>query len=181
MLRLLQCAVLIAVFSFSANAQQGAPFAGRSAEERLEQNKFYDPANPDYRRLQKADEALTGFPLDKKGNIDWMKAIRSGTITPRADLSNSKPMQVLDLDIILKNTKEMPYVKFPHNSHTQWLDCSNCHNKIFEPKAGANPISMNKIFQGQYCGVCHDRVAFLTYFSCERCHSIPHGEVKSWW
>jgi c(7)-type cytochrome triheme protein len=155
--------------------------AVRSAEEVLEQNKFYDRNNPDYQKLQKANESLAGFPLDKRGYVDWMKAIRSGTITPRADLTNSKPMEVLDLDVILKNTREMPYVKFPHNSHTQWLACSNCHDKIFVPKAGANPISMNKIFQGQFCGVCHDRVAFITYFSCERCHSVPHGDTKSWW
>lgn len=161
---------------------KGAPLpAVRSAEELLEQNKFYDRNNPDYHKLQKANESLAGFPLDKRGYVDWMKAIRSGTITPRADLTNSKPMEVLDLDVILKNTREMPYVKFPHNSHTQWLACSNCHDKIFVPKAGANPISMNQIFQGQFCGVCHDRVAFITYFSCERCHSVPHGETKSWW
>ena len=153
----------------------------RSAEEQLDQNKFYDAANPDYQKLQKANQALAGFPLDKQGNVDWMKALRSGAITPRADLANAKPMEVLDLDVILKNTREMPYVKFPHNSHTQWLACSNCHDKIFVPKAGANPITMNKIFQGQFCGVCHDRVSFITFFSCERCHSVPHGETKSWW
>lgn len=143
--------------------------------------RFYDPANPDLPKLQQAEEARAGLPLDKRGAVDWMAALRSGAINPRADLKGEKPPQVLDLDIILKNTKEMPYVKFPHNSHTQWLDCSNCHDKIFLPKAGANPISMDKIFRGQYCGACHGRVAFITYFSCERCHSVPHGTTKAWW
>jgi c(7)-type cytochrome triheme protein len=144
-------------------------------------NKFYDPASPAYSRLQKSTEALAGFPLDKKGAVDWMKALRSEVIKPRADLTGNKKMEVLDLDVVMKNTKEMPYVNFPHNSHTQWLACSNCHDKIFVQKAGANNIDMTKIFNGQYCGTCHDRVAFLTFFSCERCHSIPHGETKAWW
>jgi c(7)-type cytochrome triheme protein len=75
----------------------------------------------------------------------------------------------------------MPYVKFPHNSHTEWLACSNCHDKLFIPKAGANPITMEKIFRGEYCGTCHDRIAFITHTSCERCHSVPHGDTKAWW
>lgn len=153
----------------------------RGAEEIPEQNKFYDPDNPSFERLQKANESLVGFPLDKKGYVDWMGAIRSGFIKPRADLRGNEQMQVLDLDVLLKDTKEMPYVKFPHNSHTLWLACSNCHPKPFIPKAGANDISMASIFRGDYCGMCHDRVAFITFFSCERCHSVPHGETKAWW
>jgi c(7)-type cytochrome triheme protein len=144
-------------------------------------NQFYDAANPDLYKLQKSSEAAATLPLDKKGAIDWMAALRSGAIAPRAALSGDVKMTVLDLDIVMRNTKEMPYVKFPHNSHTQWLACSNCHDKIFVPKAGANSIDMSKIFSGQYCGACHDRVAFLTTYSCERCHSVPHGDVKAWW
>lgn len=153
----------------------------RGAEEIPEQNKFYDQDNPDYKKLQKANESLNGFPLDKKGYVDWMGAIRSKFIKPLASLDGKAEMEVLDLDIILKNTKDMPYVKFPHKSHTMWLACTNCHDKPFIPKAGANPISMTKIFQGQYCGMCHDRVAFITFFSCERCHSVPHDATKAWW
>ena len=162
-------------------AEQSKPAEVRGSEEIPEQNKFYDPENPGFERLQKANESLMGFPLDKKGYVDWMGAIRSGFIKPRADLRGNEEMQVLDLDVILKNTKEMPYVKFPHNSHTLWLACSNCHPKPFIAKAGANEISMARIFRGEYCGMCHDRVAFITFFSCERCHSVPHGGTKAWW
>lgn len=177
------CCLAFALLQGQAAEPQkaAAPPATRSAQEQQGQNQFYDPDNPDLHKLQKANEALAGFPVDKKGGIDWMSALRAGTIVPHADLSGSKKMEVLDLDVILKNTKEMPHVKFPHNSHTQWLACGNCHDKIFVPKAGANDISMEKIFKGQYCGVCHDRVSFITYFSCERCHSVPHGATKAWW
>ncbi|HEY0844111.1 MAG TPA: c(7)-type cytochrome triheme domain-containing protein [Noviherbaspirillum sp.] len=144
-------------------------------------NKFYDPRNPDHETLQKGDDARAKLPLDKRGAVDWMTALRNGAITPRSDLSGNKPNEVLHLDVILKNTKEMPYVKFPHNSHTEWLACSNCHDSLFVPKAGANQITMEKIFRGEFCGVCHDRVAFVTHSSCERCHSVPHANSRQWW
>jgi c(7)-type cytochrome triheme protein len=150
--------------------------AVRPAEAAPDQDLYYDPANPDYAVLQKANQALAGFPLDATGKVDWMQALRSGLIQPRQDLNGSSQMTVLDLDVIMKDTKEMPYVLFPHKSHTLWLVCSNCHPAIFEPRAGAVRITMNDIFRGKYCGTCHDRVAFVTYFSCERCHRVPHGE-----
>jgi c(7)-type cytochrome triheme protein len=152
-----------------------------TAETGADQNKFYDPLNPDYGTLQKADDARARLPLDKRGAIDWMTALRSGAIAPRADLSGTQKSEILHLDVILKNTKEMPFVRFPHNSHTEWLACSDCHDKLFVPKAGANQITMEKIFRGEYCGVCHDRVAFVTHYSCERCHSVPHANSKQWW
>lgn len=151
------------------------PEAGADSE------RFYDKRNPDGRVLQKGEAARSGLPLDKRGAIDWMAALRSGAIAPRADLYGTKTQEVLDLDILLKNTKEMPYVKFPHRAHTEWLACSNCHNNIFIPKAGANPITMEKIFRGEYCGTCHDRVAFITHYACERCHSVPQSDGKKWW
>lgn len=144
-------------------------------------DEIYDRANPDLHLLQKSKQALANFALDKKSAVDWMTALGSGAIKPRADLGGEGKMQVLDLDIVMKNTKEMPHVKFPHNSHTQWLACSNCHDQIFVPKAGANAVDMTKIFNGQYCGACHDRVAFRTFFSCERCHSVPQAGTKAWW
>lgn len=159
-------------FSSSADSEEQPTF---------DTSNFYDAANPDFYKLQQSSEVAAMLPLDKKGAIDWMTALRGGKIAPRASLDGEQKMQVLDLDIVMRNTKEMPHVKFPHNSHTQWLACSNCHDKIFVPKAGANEISMTKIFAGQFCGACHDRVAFLTTYSCERCHSVPHGDVKAWW
>jgi c(7)-type cytochrome triheme protein len=88
---------------------------------------------------------------------------------------------VLELDIIMKNTAQMPFVKFPHEAHTMWLECSNCHDAIFAPKAGANAIDMTKIFRGEACGVCHTKVAFTAMYACERCHSVLQPGQKPWW
>ncbi|MDA8255869.1 MAG: hypothetical protein M0Z99_09575 [Betaproteobacteria bacterium] len=139
----------------------------------LERNPIHDEANPDYQRLQRIDEATRYMKRDAIGFPDWMAALRSGVISPWAGLSAADKMNVLDLDIVMKNTKEMPHVRFPHQSHTLWLDCSNCHPIPFIAKTGANAVSMGEIFRGRYCGMCHDRVAFITFFSCDRCHSVP--------
>lgn len=162
-------------------AVREAPPAVRPAEAAPGQDLFYDDTNPEFGALQKANQALAGFPVDRTGRVDWMELLRSGRIQPRADLSGTATMDPLDMDIVMKNTKEMPWVLFPHRSHTLWLDCSNCHPQPFESRAGAHAITMNDIFRGRYCGMCHDRVAFITYFSCERCHRVAHGEVKAWW
>lgn len=145
----------------------------RGATPVADQNIFYDEENTGYQTLQKANEALKGFPLVKKqGELDWGEALTSGLIQPRASLSDQGEMMVLDLDIVMKDTKTTPYVRFSHKTHTQWLECSNCHQQIFKPLTGANPISMTAILEGQYCGVCHNKVAFATR-DCERCHNVP--------
>jgi c(7)-type cytochrome triheme protein len=37
-------------------------------------------------------------------------------------------------------------------------------------KQGANPVSMDRIIRGEYCGRCHGVVAF-PFTDCLRCHS----------
>lgn len=143
------------------------------ARRTLERESYYDPGNPDLGRLQRIEEATAILPHDSNGFPDWMRALREGSITPRESLGGKGKMEVLDLDIIMRNTKEMPHVRFPHKSHTLWLACTNCHPDPFQPVAGSTAIRMADIFRGQYCGKCHDRVAFITFFSCQRCHSVP--------
>jgi c(7)-type cytochrome triheme protein len=142
------------------------------ARRALDEHPIHDESSPGYLRLQRIDEATSHMPRDALGFPDWMNALRSGDITPRAGIAPGSVMNVLDLDVVMKNTKAMPYVRFPHRSHTLWLDCSNCHPAPFTPQSGANPVNMTEIFKGRYCGMCHDRVAFITFFSCSRCHSV---------
>ncbi len=152
----------------------------------LSDDGIHDPANPAIVRLQDPEESMADFPKDRRGEVDWVKALQQGLINPRKSLSGDEYggreiMQEMDLDILMKNTRQMPYVRFPHLAHTQWLACSNCHPAIFLPQEGANSISMEKILKGQYCGRCHDKVSF-SLFVCERCHSVPHeGSGPAWW
>ena len=146
---------------------------------------IHDPENPALPTLQDPVESMSAFPKDRRGEVQWVEALNKGVITPRkfitGDSGEGEALEKLDLDVIMKNTAQMPHVRFPHLAHTRWLACSNCHSEIFIPKAGANPISMEKILKGEFCGRCHDKVSFALW-SCERCHSVPHpGSPPAWW
>ena len=142
---------------------------------------LHDPDNPESHQLQGLDAAIPASMRDKTGRPDWMRLLDSNTIKPRSSLDGTGTLPTLQLDIVMRNTKEMPWVRFPHRAHTMWLDCANCHDAIFVAKAGANAIDMTRIFRGEACGTCHGRVAFQPFTACERCHSVPQGDIPAWW
>lgn len=151
------------------------------ASESPRNDNIHDPHNAAISMLQDPTLALATFPRDRRQQVNWVQALDQGLISPRADLKGESKMMTMDLDILMKNTQFMPWVKFPHLQHTKWLACQNCHPAIFVPQQDANPITMNKVLRGEYCGVCHDKVAFAL-FTCERCHSVPHeGSGPKWW
>ncbi len=117
------------------------------------------------------------LPKDANGGTDWVLALNEKLIEPRWGLDpKAEDQPVLDLDIELV-PKDLPDFKatFPHQIHTQMLACTNCHTGIFQMEKGADPITMEKIFAGEYCGRCHGKVAFDTLTGCPRCHlSMPH-------
>lgn len=143
------------------------------------QDLFYDPSGPAFERLQKAHEALAGFPLDRAGFVDWNAVLARGRISPRANVEGNGAIAPYELDVVLRNTKEMPWVRFPHLAHSQWLDCANCHPAPFAEKAGEALITMERIFRGEACGMCHGKVAFPAWQQCERCHSVARPGAKT--
>ena len=138
----------------------------------IAEDGIHDPAVASVQVLQPPYEAMANFPRDSQGIIDWVKTLETGLIDPRKSLDGTGDMFPVDFDIIFKNTQSMPYVRFPHRQHTEWLTCANCHPLIFIPQKGANPVSMSAIIQGEYCGVCHGKVAFPPTMNCARCHSV---------
>lgn len=139
----------------------------------LAKDGLHDTANPAIKMLQEPREALAKLPPDAVGNnVRWVWALEQGLITPRSNILPETNIKVLDQDVVMPRTGEMPMVRFPHKQHTEWLDCSNCHEKLFKSKAGATTaVNMFQILQGEFCGVCHGAVAFpLT--ECKRCHSV---------
>ncbi|MBW2396244.1 MAG: hypothetical protein JRG95_18480 [Deltaproteobacteria bacterium] len=116
-------------------------------------------------------EILAVFPKDAQGNVDWVEAVELGMVAPRPSLDpevQAPPPFPVDIKI----DPGIPgfEVIFPHAAHTYWLGCNNCHQEIFVMKAGANPMSMAKIFEGEACGRCHGKVAFAPATGCPRCH-----------
>jgi len=163
--------------SFLILAGSTASAADTYKTQRLAEDGIHDPENETIQILQEPVEAMIDFPLDRRGRVDWVRALRDGKINPRRSLTGDEfggeMMLETDMDIIMKQTSNMPYVKFPHLAHTEWLTCNNCHPKIFQPQYEANPVSMEKILKGEFCGRCHDKVSF-SLWTCERCHSVPH-------
>ncbi len=69
-------------------------------------------------------------------------------------------------------TEDFPPAVFPHWLHRMQFKCYVCHEAVFQMKAGANPVTMEAISQGKYCGACHNgKTAFAPMFEhCSRCH-----------
>lgn len=150
-----------------------ASLAGPFERPSLAKDGLHDPANPSIKLLQDPAEALSQLPRDVVGSgVLWVKALEQGAINPRTSIFPETKVNKLDLDVILPRTGEMPMVRFPHRQHTEWLDCSNCHDSLFAmKKGGTKGLNMFGVLQGEYCGLCHGAVAFpLT--ECRRCHSV---------
>jgi c(7)-type cytochrome triheme protein len=151
---------------------------------------IHDASNDSTHVLQPPLIAYDGLPTTDFGNyVDWVKALDTGLLKPRYDRFDPtiEPL-VMNLEIIREAKSSMPDVMFPHKAHTQWLDCSNCHPKIFIPQRNANVMSMSAILLGQQCGVCHGKVSFpVTTNTCVTCHSkakpadwkTPESEIST--
>jgi len=157
-------------------------FVTKPALVSLRDDGLHDETNDALNSLQEPEKSMADFPIDRRGGINWAKAIDDGTIDPRMSRTGEEDMNIMDMDILFKDTGDMPWVRFPHLAHTRWLDCSNCHPAIFIPQKGGNhEIGMDAIIAGKYCGRCHDKVAFPLW-TCERCHSVAHKNSPDvWW
>jgi c(7)-type cytochrome triheme protein len=156
----------------------GLAWAAVSLWQPLEKDGIHDPTSPAIAQLQQPAEALAPLPRDGAGNrVNWVQAIDTGAINPRTHILPQTEVRLREDEIIVAKFGSMPAVKFPHRAHTLWLDCANCHEKLFKSKAGANRFSMTAILNGEQCGVCHGAVAFpLT--ECNRCHSVPNASLR---
>jgi len=115
------------------------------------------------------------MPRERFGNgIDWQKAEETKKIKVEDYLEgvSIKGIKINDpAELNLKpEEKNMPEILFSHVKHGKWSGCELCHPEIFGVKQGSQPYSMEEIFNGQYCGVCHGPVAFPN-LDCQRCHT----------
>lgn len=120
-------------------------------------------------------EFKKSLPKERFGNgIDWQAAEKSKKITLIDYLEgfSIKSFKIQSPDEFNLKPKEnnMPEIIFSHAAHNTWLGCELCHPEIFPIKKGSQPYSMEDIFAGKFCGVCHGPVAFPN-FDCQRCHT----------
>ena len=179
---------------FSTAEQRQRPPTSRVRRDLLQENEQLKRELAEARAIAKAKERPVGetrppieqaktwqdasamLPKDSSGQVDWVQALKAGTIAPRPSIDPIKPGHApLDLDLELK-TSGLP-AKYPHAAHTEWLTCANCHPAIFPLGRQAAPtgITMEKIFAGEYCGRCHGKVAFDPATACGRCHPAMAG------
>ena len=78
-------------------------------------------------------------------------------------------------DVIINNYSDgagMRPVVFPHWFHRIRFRCKVCHADLgFKFKAGGNDINMLKIFDGEFCGACHNGQIAWGVENCVLCHS----------
>ena len=109
--------------------------------------------------------------------VDWERAEARGLIQPVDFLSGvsiQRPSLNLQKDFsIASKSLWMPDIIFSHKKHALWNGCELCHPDIFPSiKKGTVKYSMFQISEGQYCGLCHDHVAF-PLGDCQKCHVKP--------
>lgn len=82
-------------------------------------------------------------------------------------------------------TNPVKAVVFRHQRHTMeaGLECDSCHDDIFQMEAGASEekedFTMASIYEGKYCGGCHDgETAFAANSRCTACHIGVQGYNK---
>lgn len=143
-----------------------------------------EDSRPRVERLETWGDVREALPKDVAGGVDWVQAIRTGVVAPRSQPDPNKVLEPpftldtlartiasngkapLDFDVELMPEADAFFkVVFPHSSHTLWLNCSSCHPGIIGKRAG-----MEKILSGEYCGMCHGKVAFAPETTCARCH-----------
>jgi c(7)-type cytochrome triheme protein len=115
------------------------------------------------------------MPRERFGNgIDWLKAEEDKKIELKdylegVTIKRPKIQEPVEFDL-KPSEKNMPEIIFSHTKHAKWNGCELCHPEIFPVKRGDQPYTMQEIFAGRYCGLCHDAVAFPN-LDCQRCHT----------
>ena len=82
-------------------------------------------------------------------------------------------------DVVLNETSKaagMNPVIFPHWVHRTKYTCRACHESLgFKMKVGTSGITMQKIFAGEFCAVCHNGKTAFETAKCQLCHSGKKG------
>ena len=82
-------------------------------------------------------------------------------------------------DVVLNRNSEaagMRPVIYPHWFHRIRFRCKVCHHELgFEMRAGANHVTMGDIYEGKFCGMCHNNQIAWGLENCNLCHSGRKG------
>ena len=71
---------------------------------------------------------------------------------------------------LIYTTKEVGYVKFSHDFHTEAFGCNECHKKLFVMRKGGSKMKMDAMYNGGFCGSCHNGNIASNVTDCGKCH-----------
>lgn len=132
-----------------------------------------DTVVPEIEKTLNPDSVVAMLPRDNAGNIDWMEALRQEIIRPRDGIDGPRTPPPgnfeFEFDFYFPGPAEMFDAYFPHSAHTEWMECAQCHPRIFRTRPVQ--IQMADVFAGKYCGECHGKVAYPVMTGCENCHT----------
>ena len=119
-------------------------------------------------------EFVQNLPFATFGNgVDWSATLEKGIIAPVNSIRSAPRMSLaakLKQPLKLGTASPRSDVYFSHEDHFEELDCSSCHPDIFNiKKKSTDAFSMDSNIYGNFCGVCHMKVAFPMN-DCKRCH-----------
>jgi c(7)-type cytochrome triheme protein len=106
--------------------------------------------------------------------IDWEEAEATGLVKPidaLEGISIKKPALKTQADFAIQaRVNWVSDIIFSHKKHAVWNGCEVCHPDIFPAaQKGVVRYTMFHLSSGQYCGVCHGKVAFPVT-ACGGCH-----------
>jgi c(7)-type cytochrome triheme protein len=114
-----------------------------------------------------------GLPRDKKGAVDWMRALDEKLITPKPGIDPAaEPASTTDSEIVFTPADNPgKAATFRHATHTQWLACKNCHSGIFKKRDENLQFTHDDMEkEKKYCGACHFTVVVVKS-GCKGCHA----------
>lgn len=96
-----------------------------------------------------------------------------------AACSKKQPPLYPKEDLFYLETGSMLPVAFSHERHlSRGFTCDSCHPAIFETRKGmadaTKRLNMKSIYDGEYCGACHDSKKAFGLEKCSGCHVGSH-------
>ena len=59
---------------------------------------------------------------------------------------------------------------FSHDFHVKIFKCEDCHPRHFAMKKGGTKMTMQGMYEGKYCGLCHNGNLAFPATDCAKCH-----------
>lgn len=88
---------------------------------------------------------------------------------PSSECSRCHDLKDFDRELAY-TVEDIGDVAFSHMSHTAAFSCDGCHPKVFSMKKTAGKMTMDDMYEGKFCGLCHNGNIASSVEDCEKCH-----------